>query len=85
MSVVGSSMIIKKVDEDMIDESFEEILSGFEIEEDVDEDVNVGIETEPLCASCFAPLDVDEDQKIGYCERCQTTVFVERRKCSCSL
>lgn len=77
MSTIDSYLVIEKVDEDSIDESFEEILSGCEIEDDGD--LFVGIETEPLCASCFAPLDIDEDQTIAYCERCQTTVFVERR------
>ncbi|MBX7047316.1 MAG: hypothetical protein K1X86_15910 [Ignavibacteria bacterium] len=37
------------------------------------------IETEPLCASCYEPLDVDEDQTTGYCEKCDTEVFVHRR------
>lgn len=77
MSSIVSSGVIVKVDEEIINESFEEILSGFE--SDDEEDSSVGIETEPLCASCFAPLDIDEDQTIAYCERCQTTVFVERR------
>ena len=58
-----------------IEESFEELLSG----KIIDVDGIEGIETEPLCGSCFAPLDVDEYQTIGYCEKCQTTVFVERR------
>ncbi len=66
------SEIIEKTEEE-IEESFEEILSGFEIIES-----SVG-ETEPLCASCLTPLDIDEEQTIAYCERCQTTVFVERR------
>lgn len=63
--------------EEVIEESFEEILSRYER---VDEDVETLCETEPLCASCFAPLDVDEMQTIGYCDKCQTTVFVERRR-----
>lgn len=60
-----------------IDETFEEILTGFE--KDVETEEAVEFMTEPLCASCYAPLDVDEEQTIAYCERCQTTVFVERR------
>ena len=67
--------VIEKKDENLIDVSFEEILSGYEVEKEIE----VGIETEPLCGSCFAPLDVDEDQTSGYCDRCETIVFVERR------
>jgi len=59
----------------VIEESFEEILGW---NDDVDVETEQG-ETEPLCGSCFAPLDVDEEQTIAYCDRCQTTVFVERR------
>lgn len=62
-------------DETVIEESFEELLRVDEIEVDT-----LSGETEPLCASCFAPVDVDEQQDIAYCERCQTTVFVERRE-----
>jgi uncharacterized CHY-type Zn-finger protein len=29
-----------------------------------------------VCGSCFAPLDIDEDQTEAFCEKCQTTVFV---------
>lgn len=61
--------------QEVIEESFEEILGWNDV---VDEDTPKG-ETEPLCASCYAPLDVDEQQTIAYCDRCQTTVFVERR------
>ncbi len=75
------SSIDERVCEDVVDESFEEILSGYEIEGES----GVEVETEPLCGSCFAPLDVDEEQTIGYCEKCQTTVFVERRVCNSSL
>lgn len=75
----------EKIDENLIDVSFEEILSGYEIEDEIEDELAVEVETEPLCGSCFAPLDVDEDQTIGYCEKCQTTVFVERRVCNSSL
>lgn len=74
-----------KIDENLIHVSFEEILSGYEIEDEAEEGSGVEVETEPLCGSCFAALDVDEDQTIGYCEKCQTTVFVERRVCHSSL
>jgi Zn finger protein HypA/HybF involved in hydrogenase expression len=69
-----------KIEENLIDVSFEEILSDYEVEKDIE----IVVETEPLCGSCFAPLEVDEEQTIGYCEKCQTTVFVERRVCNSS-
>lgn len=64
------------IEQEVIEESFEEILSEYE---EVNSEADTIVETEPLCGSCFAPLDVDEQQTIGYCEKCQTTVFVERR------
>jgi len=60
--------------DETIEESFEDILSEYEVIE-----VARVVETEPLCGSCLAALDADEEQTIAYCERCQTTVFVERR------
>lgn len=32
-----------------------------------------------VCGSCLAPLEVDDGQREAYCEKCQTTVFVELR------
>lgn len=75
----------KEVCEDVIFESFEEILSGYEIEDETEGRSGVEVETEPLCGSCLAPVDADEEQDIAYCEKCQTTVFVERRVCNSSL
>lgn len=76
-----NSVEIHGKEDDCIEESFEEILSGYEVENET----GIEIETEPLCASCFAPLNIDEGQTIAYCDRCQTTVFVERRMCHSSL
>lgn len=60
-----------------IEESFEEILR---VDEEIEESISVTEKiTEPLCASCYEPLDVDEEQTIGYCERCECRVFVHRR------
>lgn len=67
-----------EMNNEVIIESFEEIFNGFGVEED-DEYGELAVETEPLCASCFCPVDADEEQDIAYCERCQTTVFIERR------
>jgi len=70
----GSNVLLDE-SKPCIEESFEEILSI----DEVDLNHNHIVETEPLCASCFNPLDVDDKQDIAYCDRCQTTVFVERR------
>lgn len=66
----GSNFILDE-SKPYIDESFEDILSI----DEVDLNHNDIVETEPLCASCFNPLDVDDKQDIAYCDRCQTTVF----------
>jgi hypothetical protein len=63
---------------EIIEESIAEILSGFEEENEEKYAMNE-IETEPLCASCYNPLDADELQTIAYCDKCETTVFIERR------
>lgn len=76
--MIKSEVVIEHAQPDnqeRIDESFEEILGW----NDVIEEGTPHSETEPLCASCYAPLDVDEEQTIAYCDRCQTVVFVERR------
>ncbi len=72
---------VREVSDETIEESFEEILYG----DACNEGEIMEIETEPLCASCYNPLDVDEEQTIAYCERCEVTVFIERRVIDSSL
>lgn len=66
-----------ELNEEGVEESFEDILQGYKVIDNSED--NVEIMTEPLCASCYMPLDVDEKQKTAYCEKCETEVFVERR------
>lgn len=73
--------VAKHVADETIEESFEEILYT----DETNEDEIMMIEAEPLCASCYNPLDVDEEQTIAYCERCETTVFIEKRVIGSSL
>ncbi len=85
IDVIEKTEKSEMIEENLLDASFEEILSGYEIEDETEEESGVEVETEPLCGSCFAPLDVDDEQTIAYCDKCQTTVFVERRVCNSSL
>ncbi|MBX7046546.1 MAG: hypothetical protein K1X86_11995 [Ignavibacteria bacterium] len=73
------SNIIEEQHEEFIEESIAEILSEFEKDENEQTNDMMEIETEPLCASCYSPLDADEKQTIAYCDKCETTVFIERR------
>lgn len=73
------SEIIEDQHEEIIEESIAEILSEFENYENKETNDMIEIETEPLCASCYSPLDADEKQTIAYCDKCETTVFIERR------
>lgn len=75
--MIKDKPVLESEIENYENQSFEEILrldDEVEVEDDLCE-----VETEPLCASCYAPLDVDEKQTIAYCDRCETTVFIERR------
>ena len=67
------SNVENDLSDEVIEKSFEEILQ-VEVMED-----EIKIETEPMCASCYEPLDVDEEQTTAYCDRCETEVFVHRR------